>query len=244
MTGSTLVVLLHGIGCSMESFDGAFQEQSLRKYSLCTFDFPGCGGSESPPRVEDMLYLYASTTRQVIAQVTSGSSGITRVVLAGHSMGGAVAVIAADPGDGIGALVSVDGNLVAEDCGIVSREIAEQDAMDFSNGGFREFVKNLRNSDRSDFLAWAQWCERADPAVFHETAKSLVRWSDSGALLARFNAFDGKAYLYGGRDDRKYLIPQLSQALVTKVPHAGHFMMIDNPGRLYPLLAAVLAKLS
>ena len=113
-------------------------------------------------------------------------------------MGGAVAVIAADDDSRVDALVSIDGNLVAEDCGIVSRKIAEQDSDGFAGSGFGEFVKDLRDSDRLDFRTWAQWCEGADPAVFHETAKSLVQWSDSGKLLARFNAFKDKAYLYGG----------------------------------------------
>jgi pimeloyl-ACP methyl ester carboxylesterase len=158
-------------------------------------------------------------------------------------MGGAVAVIAADDDSRVDALVSIDGNLVAEDCGIVSRKIAEQDSDGFAGSGFGEFVKDLRDSDRLDFRTWAQWCEGADPAVFHETAKSLVQWSDSGKLLARFNAFKDKAYLYGGRDDRHYVIPQLSEALVKAVPKASHFMMIDNPGSLYQLLATTLARL-
>jgi pimeloyl-ACP methyl ester carboxylesterase len=244
ITGPTLVVLLHGIGCSKESFDDAFKEQSLREYSLCSFDFPGYGESESPPNAGDVLDLYASATQRVIAQVASESRQVTRVVLAGHSMGGAVAVIVADRADGIDALVSIDGNLVAEDCSIVSRKIAGQDSSDFTSRGFGEFVKDLRDSETADLRAWARWCESADPAIFHETAKSLVRWSDSGTLLARFNAFKGKAYLYGRRDDRQYLISQLSETLVTAVPNAGHFMMIDNPGCLYPLLAAALAQLT
>ena len=42
-TGKDLIVLLHGIGCSKESFNHAFRAKALHAYSVCAFDFPGHG---------------------------------------------------------------------------------------------------------------------------------------------------------------------------------------------------------
>ena len=39
------MVLLHGIGCSHESFDDAFASVGLHGYSMCAFDFPGHGAA-------------------------------------------------------------------------------------------------------------------------------------------------------------------------------------------------------
>ena len=250
--GETLVVLLHGIGCSSESFADAFRSASLRGYSMCAFDFPGHGraadllSARNLLEPTDFLRSYADVTRQVVRWVKKSEQGISAVFIVGHSMGGAVGVIAASGDDDISGLVNIDGNLVAEDCGIVSRRMAGQSMSEFLRTGFSEFLAELRKSSGEDFNAWAEWCAEANPAALHRAAQSLVAWSDSGKLLEMFNRIPARAYLYGAADDREYIIKQIGWARISiaGVRDSGHFAMIDNATEFYRALSSALAGMS
>ena len=122
--GPNLLILLHGIGCSKESFDGVFSAESLRRYSICAFDFPGHGeSSKRLPNEFFTLQSYADIADLVIEQLLKRSSlGLEdrpdrphRVFIAGHSMGGAVGVLLAEGRQDVECLVSIDGNLVGEE---------------------------------------------------------------------------------------------------------------------------------
>lgn len=234
-TGEDLIIFLHGAGCNKESFKDAFRVRALRSYSICAFDFPGHGESSRLPGELYSLQSYAEITNQVIQHLA-----FSRTHLVGHSMGGAVGVIATQRGKSVKRLVSADGNLVAEDCDLASREIADQSPMAFIHGGFSQFLGILQSSSRRDYSVWFDWCRNADPHALHQTARSLVEWSDSGKLLELFNSLACKAYLYGNLDNREYVLNQIADAAISAIPNAGHFMMVDNPSSFYRVLAEVL----
>lgn len=236
-TGNDLIVFLHGIGCSKESFDGAFTANSLGRFSICTFDFPGHGQSSKLDQPLYSLQSYADITNLVIDRLS-----YERVFMACHSMGGAVGLIATEGRHDIAYVVSADGNLIGHDCGLVSRRIAAQPLDAFIRKGFSQLLSGLQASQRKDFAAWAEWCARTDPVALHEAARSLVEWSDNGKLLKLFNALEPKAYLHGDEDDKQYLLPVLKNARVHRISGSGHFMMIDNPSDFYSLLADIFTS--
>ena len=70
--------------------------------------------------------------------------------------------------------------------------------------------------------------------------RDLVDWSDSGGLLARFNALPIKAFLYRSREDKRYLLGRLEGAAVSVV--AGSALPDDRrPGPFYQALFRALA---
>jgi pimeloyl-ACP methyl ester carboxylesterase len=240
--GDDLLILLHGLGCSKESFDGAFAALELRGYAICTLDFPGHGGSSRGlPGGWYSLEACADITGQVIRRVMA-KRGYNRLCVAGHSMGGAVALLLPEGEYGISSLVSIDGNLIAEDCGLVSRGIAEQSLEHFVGQGYSDFNTALHDSDEPDARAWAQWAANVEPDAMHAAAQSLVEWSESGKLLEQFNSIKKRAFLYGERDDKRYLLPRIEDAAIASVPDAAHFMMVDNPVAFYRILAAALER--
>jgi pimeloyl-ACP methyl ester carboxylesterase len=240
--GDDLLILLHGLGCSKESFEGAFSSPELRSYAICALDFPGHGGSSRHlPNGCYSLEAYADIAGQVIRRVAAKAKrDYSRLCVAGHSMGGAVAVLLPQSERRIASLVSIDGNLIAEDCGLVSRSIAGQSPEQFASQGYSDFRAVLRDSSEPGAQAWARWSASAAPDAMHASARSLVEWSDSGKLLKQFNAVKKNVFLYGERDDKGYLLPRIENAAIATVPGAAHFMMVDNPEAFYRILASAL----
>jgi pimeloyl-ACP methyl ester carboxylesterase len=163
---------------------------------------------------------------------------VNRVHLVGHSMGGAVAVLAAELIANVGAVVSVEGNLVADDCGMVSRGIAAQSLSAFSHDGYDVFLAKLEASPDPDEQAWATWAADADPATLHEAALSLVAWCDTGKLSERWRGIERAVYVYGERSgypDR--LTDLLRPAATFTIPGEGHFPMLGAPDALTAIIA-------
>lgn len=89
-------------------------------FAICAFDFPGHGDSDRLPPGMYSIETYADVVTDLVRQLSP-----QRVVLVGHSMGGAVGVLASQDGPDQASLVSVEGNLVREDCALISRRAAE-----------------------------------------------------------------------------------------------------------------------
>lgn len=231
-----LILFLHGLGCAKESFDGAFRATSLRKYSICTMDFLGFGASDKPDTFTYVLEDQAAVVEQVIKNLAPKELSIVA-----HSMGGAIGVLLADKVPTLDHFIDVEGNLVAEDCGLVSRGTADQTLQAFEQVGFNDFLNILTSSERPDFQAWAVWYKAASPRALHASAKSMVEWSDSDRLLTRFNALHNKAYVYGDEESKEYLLPRLRSTSIVYIPKLKHFMMVENPKLFFDTIAKTLA---
>jgi pimeloyl-ACP methyl ester carboxylesterase len=130
----------------------------------------------------------------------------------------------------VGGFVSIEGNLVGQDCGLVSRGTAELPLAEFVDTSYPAFLTSLAGSPHADHRAWAGWYAQADPVAVHRAAASLVEWSDSGKLLDLFTSQPRPAYVHGGdSDDLGYLLPLLRGVRVYSIPRSRHFPMVDNP---------------
>lgn len=241
-SGSDLLVLLHGLGCAKESFSAAFECRALRRFSICAFDFPGHGRSEVRADQDHSLPSYAKITRLLIERIRTDLGARGRVLLIGHSMGGSVGLLAAQDIPSLTHYISVEGNLVADDCGLVSRRIADQLSSEFITTGYGAFHDELAGSGRKDLRAWAQWYRAAAPAAIHQSARSLVEWSDSGKLLEMFRRLrQDKAYIYGAKEDKRHILPRLTDCRIQRISRAGHFLMVDRPRQFYETLARTIS---
>jgi pimeloyl-ACP methyl ester carboxylesterase len=235
LINESLIIFMHGFGCAKECFDAAFSADGLKNFSICTFDFPGHGNSSRASASTYSLQFYADIVNMLIDLISP-----TKVSMVCHSMGGAVGLIATQGRRNLDVFVNVEGNLVAEDCGIVSRGIARQSHRAFTRQGFKKFLDGLRASDRDGDQAWAPWYAQADPAALHESARSLVEWSDTGKLLDLFEGLKDKSYVYGTSDSKSYLLQHLNGISSYAIPESGHFVMLDNPRAFYSLLPELL----
>lgn len=231
------VLFVHGLGCAKESFSGAFESEALQRFTLCAIDLPGHGATAPLQRPRDAMVDYAQILVGIADLLES-----KRVHLVAHSMGTAAGLLAAPRmGSRLGHFVSIEGNLASGDCGLVSRDIAEQSLEDFTRDGFAAFLARHEKSEADDLRAWGRWARSCEPAALHAAARSLVAWSDSGTLAEHYRRLRSRAYLYGAFGDLPDHLDGIVDAQEAHgIAESGHFPMVDNPNELWTTIAGVL----
>lgn len=231
--GPELVLFVHGLGCSRESFAGAWEAPALSGFSLVAPDLQGHGDTTAtlgaPARLED----HAAALGGLLTTYT-----FERLHVVGHSMGGAVGLILVRDGSlSLASFACVEGNLVAEDCGLVSRHAAETPAEEYVSHHLPRLLIDASQSEDPSMRQWAGWASRCDPRMFHASARSLVEWSDSGQLLEAFNALDARRlYVHGSESPAPPLDLLDARIERVSVPGAGHAVQEDAPEPFYDLL--------
>ena len=118
-TGDNLVLFVHGLGCSKESWRRAWSSPALYGCSLLAIDLPGFGASPRPP---DFSYDLEDQAGLLAGVIDAHAS--RRVCVVAHSMGGTVATLLPDAASRrVDSLVLVEGRLLASSCGIASEAI-------------------------------------------------------------------------------------------------------------------------
>ncbi|UCG72182.1 MAG: alpha/beta hydrolase [Chromatiales bacterium] len=231
-TGSeALLVMIHGLGCSKQSFAGAWSQTGFRDWSLLAPDLPGFGRA---PKPADFSYDLQQQARVVASLLDQRAS--RRVRLVAHSMGGTLALLLPDRIlSRLEALVLVEPRLLAESCSVAA-EASRYPEEDFDSQFMQGFRRRVRSDPRVAFDA-----EHADPLAFQRSANSLVRWAGSGEMLSRFARLPCPAWFVYGADNRhlaelRHLPPHQTVA----IPGAAHFPMHDNPDLFYATLAGLL----
>jgi pimeloyl-ACP methyl ester carboxylesterase len=234
-TGHKLILFIHGLGCAKEAFELAFAVPGLRKYSLLAADLVGFGDSSKPERFTYRMEDQAGILKALLEEV-----GFEKVHIVAHSMGGAVGLLLTEQIQGsVGSFTNVEGNLVGEDCGLLSRRSAGVNRHDFFNGVFDEIKESIGRSCREEVLTWLQ---KSDPLAFYRSAVSLLRWSESGRLFEKFKMLQTrKLYVYGERNRGLSVLARLGSIRRAEIPESGHFIMLDNPRELYREIARNVA---
>ncbi len=231
--GGELLLLLHGLGCSKESFRDIWFRDEFSNYSIMSLDFLGFGDSSKPDKFSYRMEDQASVCAEVMKEISS-----KQVHIVAHSMGGAIGLLL--PSALLNSALTfanLEGNLISEDCGIVSRKTISVSFQKFE----KELLPDLRALSKS--LGEGRFfLDSALPLGFYKSAESLVRWSDSGDLLSRFkNLRCRKSYFYGERNADLDVLHRLNTIEKVKISRSGHFMMNDNPEEFYSRLGIFLS---
>ncbi|MBC9716446.1 alpha/beta hydrolase [Streptomyces sp. TRM66268-LWL] len=217
-------VFVHGLGAASTVYHAhvaAHPELSGRR--MLFVDLPGHGISDRP---DDFDYALESHADALAAALDAAQ--VRGAVVAGHSMGGAVAIVLAHRRpELVSRLVVTEGNLdrfpapTAGSSGIAS--YTEEQFV--RGGGFARVLEHVGPQ-------WAATMRLSDPLALHRTAAGLVRGSEP-VMREMFER---------ARMERVYLQGELSGPLpgregleaagvrVLTVPEAGHNVMFDNPG--------------
>src|SRR5215471_11218599 len=108
------ILLLHGLGCSKESFEPAFERGALpEELTLIAPDLLGHGESSQPADAPYSLEAHGELVVRLVQTL-----GLRQLYVVGHSMGGAIGLLCSDRLPSIAGFFCLEGNLIAEDCTI------------------------------------------------------------------------------------------------------------------------------
>ena len=230
--GGDLILLIHGLGCSKESFDSIWDRPEFESYTILAVDLPGHGQSD-----KQMNFPYRMQDHALVCAQIIDNFSYNRLHIVGHSMGGCVGLLLPDEIlSSLESFASVEGNLIAEDCSHGSRKTISV--------SFEKFKQTLFMKFKVQFADYANLDSVSDFA-FYESAKSLVEWSDSGQLLEKFLGLDCRVkYFFGDLNSRHPTVDRVGEVPKCEMPESGHFPMVDNPQFFYSELARFVNNVS
>ncbi len=221
--GPTLV-LLHGLGASgSQAFVDACRYPPLDGARCVAPDLLGFGHSDRP---RDFSYSVDDHAASVIALLEH--LDLRAISLVGHSMGGAVAIVAArERPDLIARLILLEGHLDPV-AGAVSGPVAAHSEAEFARRGHADLV---RRHIADGFDVYAGAFQAADPVAIHRSAVSLItpRRPTFREMLVELTI--PRVFLFGGEStadpDVRWLLGH--GVPVRFVDGAGHDMAADQP---------------
>lgn len=233
-TGPDLVLFVHGLGCSKESWRQAWSAAPLYGHALLAIDLPGFGAS---PRPAGFSYDLADQAELLASIINLHAS--RRVRLVAHSMGAAIASLLPEPvARRVDNLVIVEGRLVSSSCGIAAIA-AGVDARRFETEVFPQFRRRVAADRRAAFDL-----DRADPEAFYRSSRSLIEWTAGDGLVPRLAAFNcPTAFVYGSDNRHLGELQLLDPGVLHEIGDAGHFVMNERPEEFYALLARLTADI-
>lgn len=219
--------MIHGLGCaSSYEYPHVATSPALRDRHTILLDLLGFGFSDRP---DEFGYGVQDHAEQIFRFVQS--RGFTQIDLYGHSMGGSVAIEAADLlGSKVRQLILSEANLDSGG-GEFSSPIAAMSEDDYIKRGH---LQTCKAAEMAGDASWAATMRAASAQAVYRGAKSLVEGGnpDWRSRFLRHSA--SKAYIFG-----QHSLPDPDQDMLLSdgiavyvVPDAGHSMSTDNPAGL------------
>jgi pimeloyl-ACP methyl ester carboxylesterase len=230
------VVFLHGSGGSHHTWRD--QWANLKGVArLVVPDLPGHAESMGPPR--ETVEGYAAWLADFVKE-----TGLSKFVLAGHSMGGAIALQAAlSRIGGLEALILAGTGAKLKVSPVIFDGIAAR---------FKEFAPEL--------VEWMM-AKAADPALREDVTRDILstkpstfasdfRACDAFDVRGRLGEINVPALVVVGDDDRltplkysEFLATNLRGAVLKIIRGAGHIAMLEKPAEMNNVIASFLHSL-
>ncbi|MDW6004908.1 alpha/beta fold hydrolase [Vibrio mangrovi] len=218
------IVFIHGLGCSSSSDYPAVAASSLLSGHRCILvDLFGAGFSDAPETFSYSVRDHAQVLMELIDAMQ-----LPRLVIFGHSAGGAIAIeLASLCQERVASIVLAEPNLDPGG-GFFSQTIACQSLSDFCEKGYQ---RKIQEATLTGNHIWAGTMQVAAPVAVHQLSQSLVTGSVPSwrELLIQF--LMPKLVLFGEYSLPDEDLQRLPQAgvHVAVIPQAGHSMMWENP---------------
>jgi pimeloyl-ACP methyl ester carboxylesterase len=241
--GAPTVLWIHGLGESGLCFEGVLDRPGLTTWRHLVPDLPGYGRTAWPHLVPSLADL-----ADLLADLAADQARGGPVVVAGHSMGGVVALLLAERYPPlVRAVIDIDGNTTSDDC-TFSSQAAAMDLADFEDGGFdalrdRVYEAGVTQPAQRGYHASLR---QAQPASYHRHSLELVTLSAEGDL-ARRRAALRCPLLYvagapGGASAASRRALDEARVAVVEVAPSGHWPFIDQPGAFSGVVASFLQQ--
>jgi pimeloyl-ACP methyl ester carboxylesterase len=224
-TARETVIFIHGLACSLDSFRNLFDfTYYLSDKNLLLIDLIGFGKStKKPSGFSYKMEEHASVVDELLTSLPSWDYHIVA-----HSLGGAVALLLPERVfERTLTFTNIEGNLISDDCGALSRGVTSLSFKDYENVLFHTQLKEFAGHHQLRF-------EESTAEAVYQSAISLVEWSDSGKLLPMFeNLRCRKSYFYGEENKAMPILDRITFAEKFMVPNSGHGLMTENSNEFY-----------
>lgn len=242
--GEPLVVLVHGWSCDSNYWQAQVADLKAR-YTVATVDLAGHGGSGANRDDWSMAAFGAD-----VAAVVEALKDHPKVVLVGHSMGGPVVVEAARRlGPRVVGVIGVD---TLKDIGQPKPPAAEVERLlapferDFI-GATRGLVGTTMFTAQSDAVLKRRIVDdmsQAPPAIALAAIRGMNAWNGAEAMRALGKPIVTINADLGGVTDEARIRALVPTYRLVTVNGLGHFLMMEDPARVNPILDAEIRKLA
>jgi len=252
--GATAVLFIHGNSASKAVFSKQLQSNLADRYRLIAIDLPGHGESDNAtsPQSTYTISSYASLIRELVRQLK-----LDRVVLAGWSLGGHIAIEAVAQGlPAIGMVLSGtppgpglehmgEAFIASESMGLTGKPVfTDDEVMIFASQGMggAEYVTDqiLQAVARTDGIARQTMLQDwSTPGAGFDQRQLVANWPNPIAVLqGEEDAFINGEYLQALEWNN------LWRGQVQFFPGVGHAPFWQDAGRYNELLGSFLADLA
>ncbi|HUU98354.1 MAG TPA: alpha/beta hydrolase [Phycisphaerae bacterium] len=241
------VIMVHGLVGSLRYFD---LQARLGRATVVTEDLLGYGRQRDFPPDRLTLAVQAEYVARRIDELPA-----ERVWLLGHSMGGAVAVLAAERRpERLCGLINVEGNFTEKDA-FWSRKIVEKQPHEWAEE-YRQMQSDPAGwLERCDVepdpqrTAWARQILEHQPAsTVSAMAKAIVAETSCPSYLDTVRRLLDRGLpmhmVAGEKSAADWDVPDFvrtAAASFTEQPAVGHLMMLEDPDGFCEIVAAILS---
>ena len=198
--------------------------EELQSFKLIALDYAGFGERRLEAYQGDPMDYAVAEIARILRNETQNACA-----LVGHSMGGAISLLLNKTVSPV-ALVSIEGNMIAEDCGFISRRMAAAEDERVAVGVKKSIMDGARTAKHPGQKMWAEDVAPVKTQTLRDYSKSLVKYSESGELLAIFNRLEcAKSYIYSDEYVGHPLLGKIDNNVSYHIPDSGHFVMEDQP---------------
>ena len=225
------ILFLHGLGGSAAAYDSVVELLDPQNFTCIAHTSPGFGSrSDTSVPEHDLVdfYLDDLLEQHVLPDQTT---------LVAHSIAGVFAMRLVErlPGTSF-RLVLLEANLIASDCGMLSRAFANADPSEVDTLR-TQCIDQFRHHASAGWRNWADDVALPTPETISSYCRTAVAHSDSGELLNAYLKHAGpKVYVYGD----EYLGEPVLDALVSTPVHyvqgASHFLMPDAADKVAEII--------
>lgn len=243
-TGPVLV-MIHGLGGTMWNYHYALVDKLTGEFRVITVDRPGSGYSVRPDDAPATLTAQAATLSKFITAL-----GVSRPLLVGHSLGGALALtIALNHPECAGALALIAPLTHAQDevpepfkglvitSALLRKIIAWTLAIPMSIRKGPELLKVVFGPDAvpADYPIRGGGYLSLRPKSFYNTSSDLIAVSDDlPSQMARYGSLTIPVGMLFARQDQILDFHRQGEAMKAKLP-ALDLVAIDGHGHMLPL---------
>ena len=220
----TPIIFIHGLGCagSLDYPEVAAQPE-LCTHRRIIIDLLGAGFSDKPNSFDYTIENHALYLIEFIKALE-----LEKIILFGHSIGGAVALTVASLYKGeVENVILTEANLDSGG-GFITKKIASTTLKEFINTGFNNIIiENLQSANEIWVSSFSLWL----PQAAYQISKSVVIGQSPSWRSILYSLECPKTYIFGeyNLDDPDVDRLKNNNVRIDSVRNAGHSMAWENP---------------